>query len=252
MLADTLSALTATRLRGQALADYPPPVWSLDALEAARAGRPVAIGLRAAETRGNDAGGDHARGRRATDVSLYDVAPVLGPGARPFVAGHDQGTPLPGDPVPLVEWLKPLLPPGHEKPTPAQLAQADARLELFMPHGVLLRVDLDEEFWLNFGLGETATVWFGNRETFVAKPPIEVSARFANIERLQLGGLLWPEAAARIADTAYATRESIGRGQVILFADQPAFRRWMKESERMLINAVLLGPGLGARWSTPW
>ena len=60
------------------------------------------------------------------------------------------------------------------------------------------------------------------------------------------------KAAARMAHTAYATRESLGRGQVVLFADNPAYRRWMKETERMLINAILLGPGLGTRWSTPW
>jgi hypothetical protein len=39
---------------------------------------------------------------------------------------------------------------------------------------------------------------------------------------------------------------------VILFADHPAYRRWMVETERMLMNAILLGPGLGTRWSAAW
>ena len=55
-----------------------------------------------------------------------------------------------------------------------------------------------------------------------------------------------------MAGTGYATRESIGRGQVILFADHPAYRRWMRDTERMLENAILYGPGLGTRWSSPW
>jgi len=86
----------------------------------------------------------------------------------------------------------------------------------------------------------------------MARSPASVSARFPDIDRMHLGGLLWPEAAARLARTAYATHEPVGRGQVILFNGAPAFRRWSTESERLLVNAILLGPGLGTRWSTPW
>jgi hypothetical protein len=149
-------------------------------------------------------------------------------------------------------WLKGTLPPGRKQAEPADVAGADARLRGFMPQGVLLRVELDEEFWLGFGLGDEATVWFGSDDSMIAAPPVRTAARFADIDRLHLGGLLWPEAAARLAHTAYATREGLGRGQVILFADHPVYRRWMTESERMFVNAVLLGPGLGTRWSAPW
>ena len=88
--------------------------------------------------------------------------------------------------------------------------------------------------------------------TTTADAPVRVAARFPVIDEMHLGGLLWPEAAARLAQTGYATREGVGRGQVILFADNPVFRRWMKDSERMMINAILMGPGLGTRWSAPW
>ena len=86
----------------------------------------------------------------------------------------------------------------------------------------------------------------------MAQPPIQVAARFAEVERLQLGGLLWPEAAGRLANTAYATREGKGRGQVILFLNEPEFRGWTLGTRRMLVNAILYGPGLGTRWSHPW
>lgn len=86
----------------------------------------------------------------------------------------------------------------------------------------------------------------------IAAPPVSVAARFPAVDRMHLGGLLWPEAAARLAQTGYATREAVGRGQVILFAGHPSYRRWVVESERMLINAILLGPGMGTRWSSPW
>jgi len=154
--------------------------------------------------------------------------------------------------VPLATWLKDVLPAGRQKPEDEDLRRADARLRSFMPQGALLRVDLDPEFWLDYGLGDDATVLFGSDDSIVAAPPVRTAARFADIDRLQLGGLLWPEAAARLAQTAYAVREGVGRGQVVLFADHPVYRRWMKESERLFVNAVLLGPGLGTRWSTPW
>ena len=83
-------------------------------------------------------------------------------------------------------------------------------------------------------------------------PTGTVSARFSDVERLHLGGLLWPEGAGRLAHTAYVTREAVGRGQVVLFVDNPLFRGWMHETRRMFVNAVLYGPGLGTRWSSPW
>ncbi len=101
-----------------------------------------------------------------------------------------------------------------------------------------LRTDLDEEFWLNYGLDPSISVWFGGNDSMIAEPPVSVAARFPAVDRL--------------ANTGYATRETLGRGQVILFAGHPAYRRWVVESERLLLNAILLGPGLGTRWSSPW
>jgi len=63
---------------------------------------------------------------------------------------------------------------------------------------------------------------------------------------LRLSGLLWPEAAHRLANAAYVTRESLGRGQVILFATPPTFRSAARGTERVFLNAVVYGPGFGA------
>lgn len=61
-----------------------------------------------------------------------------------------------------------------------------------------------------------------------------------------MSGLLWPEAADRIAHTAYASVERVGQGQVIQFASSPTFRAGTKGTIRVLTNAVVLGPGMGA------
>jgi len=249
MLADTTTVLTTTRFRIQALQEYPPPVWSISATEVQEAGNTIATGLRVVLPA---SGAEQKEKPASTRTSPYDIAPLLGPGAAPFAAGYEQGTPLAETPVPLDEWLKGVLSPGKLMPEETDRSTVDRRLRRFMPQGALLRVDLDEEFWLNYGLGSSASVWFGGNDSMIAAPPVTVAARFPDTDRLHLGGLLWPEAAARLAQTGYATREAVGRGQVILFADQPSYRRWVAESERMLMNAILMGPGLGTRWSSPW
>ncbi|MBL8760081.1 MAG: hypothetical protein JNL50_02145 [Phycisphaerae bacterium] len=64
--------------------------------------------------------------------------------------------------------------------------------------------------------------------------------------RLRMSGLLWPEAADRVAHSAYVTVERVGSGQVILFASSPTFRAGTKGTMRVFTNAVVLGAGMGA------
>ncbi len=120
------------------------------------------------------------------------------------------------------------------------------------PQGAILRVNLDPEHWLNFGCGEMTPVLFNTSTVLMTKNPALSPARLASVEDLRLGGLLWPEAKERIANGAWATRERMGNGQVILFATQPNFRGFFRGSERLLLNAMFYGPGLGARASVEW
>ncbi len=249
-LADDEGGLTKAKLRRQELEAYPPAVLGPAAELVAGGGNFSATGLRPAAEEGEKKATAPASPERA---SLYDVAPLLGPGATPFVSGFDQGTPASGKPLRLADWLKPLLPPGKDKPEKADLERADERLRRFSPRGAFVRLDLDPDRWLAWGLGQhelPALVLAG--DALVAEPPVEVPARFAEVERLHLGGLLWPEAAARLARTAYVTREGVGRGQVILFLSEPEFRGWTLGTRRLLVNAVLYGPGLGTSWPAPW
>ena len=122
----------------------------------------------------------------------------------------------------------------------------------FSTRGTFLRIDLDHDVWLTWGAADELPALVRGSAALVAEPPVQVAARFADLDRLHLGGLLWPEAAGRRAHTAYLTRESLGRGQVILFAGEPEFRGWTLGTRRLLLNAILYGPGLGTRWSSPW
>jgi hypothetical protein len=247
-LADEQTGLTRTRLRRQALEQYPPVVFGPSAELVASGGNFRAVGLRA---RPDEDDGDDKQ--TSEHGSLYDVAPILGAGAAPFAEGFEQGTPVKGEPVDLADWLAPFLPPGKAKPEKEDLERADRRLRRFGVRGTFVRLELDDDVWLNWGVGaDELPALVRASDTLVAEPPVQVAARFADIDRLHLGGLLWPEAAGRLAHTAYTTREGLGRGQVILFLNAPDVRGWTLGTRRLFLNAVLYGPGLGTRWSTPW
>ena len=98
------------------------------------------------------------------------------------------------------------IPAGKLSPEESPLPAVDARLRRFMPSGVLLNVDLDEEFWLDWGLESRIAVWFGSRDPLIAEEGVRVAARFPAPDQMHLGGLLWPEAAARLAHTAPSPR----------------------------------------------
>ncbi len=128
----------------------------------------------------------------------------------------------------------------------------DERARLFMPRGCILRADLDEEHWLTSGMDSKVPVILYTDVALMSKAPVQTAARLADEENIRLSGLLWPEARSRWAQTAYCTRESMGKGQIILFTDDPYFRGYFHGSKRLFTNALLLGPGLGTRRTTPW
>ena len=252
LLADADAKLTKTRLRRQALDRYPPVVFGPTAATVERAGLLRAAGVRAPRQKAEGTGSKTASAAgKPRAGSPYDVPPVIGPGARPFVPVEQRDAAL-GKPVDLAAWLAPWLPPGTKKPAEKDLQRADERLRRFHPRGAFLRADVDTEAWPAWGLPKELPVFLGAADALVAEPPVRVVVRFADPDRLQLSGLLWPEAAGRLAETAYLTREAVGRGQVLLFLDHPAFRDVTLATRRLLVNAILYGPGVGTRWSTPW
>ncbi len=132
------------------------------------------------------------------------------------------------------------------------LRDADELARRLSPSGAVLAVELDEEHWLAFGVHRPLPVMFAGSYALLAPRSVEVPGRFASADRVRLSGLVWPEARKRLARTAWVTRERRGRGQVILFASVPNFRAMFRGGERVLLNAILLGPGFGARAPQPY
>ncbi len=116
----------------------------------------------------------------------------------------------------------------------------------------MVAAHVDTEHWLCFGLRDAMPVLFGASHALMSKPKIRTAVRLRGADDLRLSGLLWPEARERLADTSYATVERVGNGQIILFASDPFFRGYLEGTGRLLLNAVLLGPGAGTSQPVPW
>lgn len=134
----------------------------------------------------------------------------------------------------------------------AELVQLDQWQQLFMPRGAILSVDLDETHWLAFGVGTRVPVDLYTSYAYLSRLPVQTVGRFSEATKIRLSGLLWPEAKTRWAKTAYMTREAKGNGQIILFAGEPTFRGYFHGTERLFLNAVMLGPGFGVKPAIPW
>ncbi|MFQ5877727.1 MAG: M14 family zinc carboxypeptidase [Acidobacteriota bacterium] len=169
----------------------------------------------------------------------------------------------------------------HSRPDEKVLKKRDDWESLFMPQGAILAARVDPKHWLTFGGGDYLPVVFGGDPVLMTLPGIEAPVRLGYLVpvgaddaarpapkggskrvtearvgwaalpegrelRLRMSGLLWPEAAHRLAHAAYVTREAVGGGQVILFASPPAFRGAALGTARILSNALIYGPGLGA------
>jgi hypothetical protein len=141
-----------------------------------------------------------------------------------------------------------LLAEGDEADAEA-LARRDHWAERFAPSGAILRGVLDQRHWLTVGCAEQLPLIYSGARVLLHRGAVPV--RLAEGEALRLGGLLWPEARDRLALGAYVTVESVGAGQVILFADDPVFRGYFLGTARLFGNAVVYGPGLGTDVPVP-
>ena len=123
---------------------------------------------------------------------------------------------------------------------------ADRWQRRFAPSGVILRAERDVEHWLNGGArADELPVLVSGSTALLAPEGVSVPVRLGAAGDLRLGGLLWPEAEARLADAAWATVERRGAGQVVLFAASPVFRGSWPGTARLLANALVIGPGAG-------
>jgi len=132
-----------------------------------------------------------------------------------------------------------------------ELEELDKWQRKFRPGGVIMQADLDLEDWLAYGMKDRVPVLVYTRHAFLSTSPVKTAARFAESKDLRMSGLLWPEARSRWANTACITHESKGKGQLVLFSNDPNIRAYFYGTRQMFLNAILYGPAM-VRSASPY
>ena len=148
------------------------------------------------------------------------------------------------------------------------LKKRDKWQSILMPSGAMVAGRTDQKHWLTFGTIDVLPILYGNYPILMTSDnaqaavrigelindPTKENARAINWSTIPAGkdinvrmsGLVWPEASQRIANSAYLTREKVGKGQVILFSGEPNYRGSALGTNRLWLNAVIYGTGLGS------
>ncbi|MDC1150652.1 M14 family metallopeptidase [Gammaproteobacteria bacterium] len=147
------------------------------------------------------------------------------------------------------------------------LKKRDSWQSLFMPSGAFVSGRVDQKHWLTFGAIDTLPLLYSNFPVLMAGSGSKAVIRIGELIKdtnqdtyktinwsdipvgndlnVRMSGLVWPEASARIANSAYLTQERYGKGQIILFSGEPNFRGSTLGTNRLWLNAVVYGSGMG-------
>tara|TARA_B100001057_G_scaffold496217_1_gene597095 strand:+ start:84 stop:2873 length:2790 start_codon:yes stop_codon:yes gene_type:complete len=147
------------------------------------------------------------------------------------------------------------------------LESRDKWQSLFMPSGSIVSARTDQKHWLTFGSTKLIPILYGDSPVLMTGRNAQAAVRIGEIIdsidnndvnkinwstippgkdiNVRMSGLVWPEAAQRIANSAYLTRERYGEGQIILFSGEPNFRGSSLGTNRLWLNAIVYGAGLG-------
>jgi hypothetical protein len=110
--------------------------------------------------------------------------------------------------------------------------------------GSIFRATLDLSHWLTLGYRDRTLPVMLQGNTLLAPATRGDNPVVFLGDSLLLAGFAWPENTERLlSETVWATAERRGRGQVILFAEDPLFRAFWRGPARLLTNAMLFGSG---------
>ncbi len=106
--------------------------------------------------------------------------------------------------------------------------------------GSIFRVTVNNDYYLGYGQPETIAVQVRGRRLL---SPSKLGANVAAFpEKAHLVGHLWETTEEALAGKVYLADVPVGAGRAVLFADDPTFRAYWQGLDRLVVNAVLLGP----------
>jgi len=144
----------------------------------------------------------------------------------------------------LNDLRHPEAPPEPEKDRDGKEKEPDVPKEhrpLRIP-GAALRARLDRHHWAALGYTETGHVLF---DTDILLYPSADGRNVVTLaeEDVVLAGHAWEKMRPALLGKAYLVDEPLGRGHVLLFADDPNQRGYWDVTSRLFVQAVLFAPG---------
>ena len=107
-------------------------------------------------------------------------------------------------------------------------------------------VVLDRTHWLTHGYEQPRlTIPFdGSNFLKLSKEGTNIAA-FPSEGRLLRAGFAFPDNTERLLrNTSLVIEEPVGSGHIILFNNEPMFRAWWRALDRLVLNGIVLGPGM--------
>jgi hypothetical protein len=164
------------------------------------------------------------------DVALTSARVVGGdsaaaPGAAAAAAPADTAAAAAGD---LLAATSPGAAPNAPAPVP----------------GAMFDAVLDRTHWLTFGMpsARVTAIVEGSAFLRLSRQGTNVAV-FPRSGPFYRAGFTWPGNTERLLrNTALVVEEPLGRGHVVLFQNEPTFRGWVRNMDRLVLNAVVLGP----------
>jgi hypothetical protein len=118
--------------------------------------------------------------------------------------------------------------------------------QAFTVPGATMQAQLDTLHWMTAGY-QAATLPVHVNSSRLWLPPEgppnsgrRVIATYSASPRLS--GHAWNESLERLPGKVYAYEQRVGQGRVIVFAEEVSFRAYGRGTNRLLLNAMVLGP----------
>ncbi|MES1242040.1 MAG: M14 family metallopeptidase [Acidobacteriota bacterium] len=162
-----------------------------------------------------------------------------------------------------VEWLQKHEMTGIKSWEPEKKSDADSDPEggdtaverslasrpIFTP-GAVLATEMQPSHPLTLGLRNSPMVLYEGTAVLKATGDPRKDVLVARGESPVVAGFAWPEAEERLAGSLLVGMETRGKGGVVVFAQDPAFRLFWRATTPILLNALLYGPstGVGGRF----
>ncbi len=132
--------------------------------------------------------------------------------------------------------------PGPQQPAPPA-KDAPPEKEVDRTPGAMVRAEFNTAHFLTTGYEPSQVVMHNSDLIFTPSRDGTAAVSYSK-ENLRLSGFVWPETEKRLAGSPYLIAEKLGRGHVLLFADDPNFRLLWPRLTRLFLNGVWLAPSI--------